>query len=76
MKDLRSHMCFANIHQIIIDIAEALVFIHTRDFIHADLKPANILIRSTGKAVLADLGAGFYLKVSNQKLFPSPICEI
>ena len=37
-------------------IADALHYSHTRELVHRDVKPANILIDSSGKAFLADFG--------------------
>jgi serine/threonine protein kinase len=45
---------------IVLDIARALHHAHTRDIIHRDVKPANILLRSNGAAVLTDLGLALF----------------
>jgi len=37
-------------------LAEGLGFLHSRGFVHRDVKPANILFRRNGSAVLADFG--------------------
>ena len=42
--------------QIGIDIAQALHFLHTRNYVHRDVKPDNILLPPNGPAKLADLG--------------------
>jgi serine/threonine-protein kinase len=39
-----------------LEIARALEYVHSHDFIHRDIKPDNILITSTDMAKLADLG--------------------
>jgi serine/threonine protein kinase len=39
-----------------LDIAQALSFLHTRHYIHRDVKPDNILFHPSGTAKLADLG--------------------
>ena len=44
-------------HQILIELADALVCAHRYHVVHRDIKPANILIDAeTGRAVLADFG--------------------
>lgn len=42
--------------QIGLDIAQALSFMHSRQYIHRDVKPDNILLHPNGLAKLADLG--------------------
>ncbi len=41
---------------ILCQIAEALGYAHQRGFLHRDVKPANILFRDNGQAVLSDFG--------------------
>ncbi|MAG93275.1 MAG: hypothetical protein CMJ48_05945, partial [Planctomycetaceae bacterium] len=41
---------------IVIEIAEALHHAHTNDIVHRDVKPANILLRGDGEALLTDFG--------------------
>ncbi len=41
---------------LILDIARALEHLHSRNIIHRDIKPGNILITLSGVAKLADLG--------------------
>lgn len=42
--------------QLIRQIAEGLAVVHARGIIHRDVKPANILFRNDGTAVLTDFG--------------------
>jgi serine/threonine-protein kinase len=42
--------------QVGIDIARALAFLHSRQYVHRDIKPDNILFHPDGIAKLADLG--------------------
>ena len=47
----------AEAHQILIELADALVCAHRYHVVHRDIKPANVLIDAeTGRAVLADFG--------------------
>ncbi len=38
-------------------IAEALKYVHSKNILHLDVKPGNIMIESSGRAVLIDFGA-------------------
>ena len=42
--------------QVIKEIARALDFAHSQNFIHRDIKPENILFREDGSSVLSDFG--------------------
>lgn len=46
------------IFSVIKQITSAVKYLHEMGFVHQDIKPANILIESSGKAVLADFGIG------------------
>ena len=39
-----------------LQIASGMTFCHRRGFIHRDLKPQNILLNESNKALVADLG--------------------
>ena len=41
---------------IVIEVAEALHHAHTRGLVHRDVKPANILLETSGQPFLADFG--------------------
>ena len=42
--------------RVLIQVASALGYAHKRNFVHRDVKPANILFRQDGTAVLSDFG--------------------
>lgn len=50
--------------QIINDVSAALDYAHERNIIHRDVKPSNILIDETGRAILTDFGLA--LKMDSQ----------
>ena len=53
-RDSKFPVCVAV--QVGIDIAHALAFLHSRQYVHRDIKPDNILLHPDGLAKLADLG--------------------
>jgi serine/threonine protein kinase len=49
-------LLFTTVAEIGADIADALAYAHGRGMIHRDVKPANIMLRPDGDAVLMDFG--------------------
>ncbi|MGH6915135.1 MAG: serine/threonine-protein kinase, partial [Geminicoccales bacterium] len=43
--------------RLLLQLADAVGFVHARGFLHRDLKPANILLRPDGSPVIVDFGA-------------------
>jgi serine/threonine-protein kinase 11 len=43
---------------IVRQVADALRYLHRRGYVHQDIKPGNILVDRTGRALLADFGIG------------------
>ena len=56
MSSLGSKQRFERVEEILIDLAQALAYIHKRGLVHRDLKPSNILITPEGAAKLTDFG--------------------
>ncbi|GIX33401.1 MAG: hypothetical protein KatS3mg125_1357 [Lysobacterales bacterium] len=52
--------------RIAIEIARGLDYAHSKQFVHRDVKPANILFRADGSAVLADFGIAKALDSTTQ----------
>ncbi len=51
----------------ILDICNALNFLHKKNIIHRDVKPSNIIITPTNNAVLIDLSAARLINEGQQK---------
>ncbi|KAI5115606.1 hypothetical protein M0805_009283, partial [Coniferiporia weirii] len=56
LKYVESHTGCDVIH-LVLGIAEGLEFLHGRDVVHADIKPDNVLVNSSGNAVICDFGS-------------------
>ena len=48
------------------DLAETLAGLHDAGFVHGDVKPANVRVPPSGRAVLLDLGAAAALRASSR----------
>ncbi len=42
--------------EVVVQVADALAYLHARGLVHRDVKPGNILLAEDGRAVLIDLG--------------------
>lgn len=51
------------------DVSAAIAAIWSRQIIHGDIKPSNIMLRDSGGAILIDLGAARYLLEPTRKPF-------
>lgn len=51
-----SKMALSRAIQIILEVADALSYAHSRGMLHRDIKPANIMLNERGTAVLTDFG--------------------
>jgi|GEM_PF-1882662 len=54
--DLRSHL------EILLEVANAIAFAHSRGIIHRDLKPQNVIVGEYGEVLLVDWGLGAAVK--------------
>lgn len=64
--DKRGRLAVSDAVHVVLDIARALEYAHSRNIIHRDIKPANILVAESGLAKLSDLGLAKRLdEVSN-----------
>lgn len=55
---------FLTVRQVIkysLDLLSAVSYIHSRGLLHLDIKPTNILLDASGKAVLTDFGLSRYM---------------
>ncbi len=61
---MSSGMVLGEVTRIIHEVASALTYAHSRGIVHRDVKPVNVLIDVTGRAVLSDFGIAKVLQTS------------
>lgn len=57
----------------ILQVAEALAYVHARKMNHLDVKPANIMLTDTDTAVLIDFGLSKQYNVGGQQTSTTPV---
>jgi serine/threonine-protein kinase len=57
---LKGRIAWQGACTMLVQVGEALHYVHREQFVHRDVKPANILLRPTGEAKLADFGVAAY----------------
>lgn len=72
-KDEGTMMQPEEIRTIIADLTNALDYAHSRGVIHRDIKPSNIMIRTDGRAILADFGLALFAETGTRgEIFGTP----
>ena len=54
-------------------VADALSYIHSRNTVHLDVKPSNILLNAKGEAVLIDFGISKHYDDSGEQTSSTPV---
>jgi serine/threonine protein kinase len=52
-----SKLSVENGHRLFVQVGDAIIFLHSLNYNHMDIKPANICVRENGDFVLIDLGS-------------------
>lgn len=59
--------------KISLEFLNGLLFVHSNNLVHFDIKPTNILINNNGKAVLTDFGLAKYLDETTELATPNKL---
>lgn len=59
--------------KISLDFLSGLLFVHSNNLVHFDIKPTNILINNNGKAALTDFGLAKYLDEITELASPNKL---
>lgn len=62
--------------RIAIDVAEGLAHAHSKNVLHRDVKPSQVLLSSSGKAVISDFGLSCGLKSAECSIEKCGTCEV
>lgn len=63
----------SDVQVIVKDISEGLNYLHHKNIIFYDLKPANVMFKANGSCALVDLGLSYKLNEQSTKKMPSSI---
>ncbi len=61
---MRSPLTLREIVRIVTEVASALTYAHANGIVHRDVKPVNVLLDTSGRAVLSDFGIAKVLATS------------
>ncbi len=70
--DQRLPQTHAEAVRIFLQVAKGLAHMHTRGFIHADIKPNNILVTEDSKVKIIDLGQGCAIDTVKKRIQGTP----
>lgn len=66
---LRNRISPKNAVRFAVQILQGLEWIHSKNVVHADIKPDNCLITTSNNVVISDFGSAFYLEVGFYRYF-------
>jgi serine/threonine protein kinase len=61
---------------ILIAVGQAVAFAHSRDIVHRDIKPAQVLVGEFGEVLLADWGLAIHAPSATAKVTESPHADV
>lgn len=67
----KKYLSVREIIKYLLDLLSGVAYIHSKDLVHLDIKPTNILLDQSNKAVLTDFGLSRYLDINGIANQPS-----